>query len=167
MFDTADPADVDLRIAWKRDDPGLVSDAQRFWTREGLPPGGEDSQEALGGLVVLGYSNGYVAGVTTAVISELPFLRSRFAMLNCLVAADLRRQGIARNMLIAARGVLEQWSFDHPDARVKGMASIGFADFDRVPGNRRPVYRTTGLTLAGYTQDNLLIRVCWFDHARV
>jgi hypothetical protein len=157
---------VEIRPAWRREDPELERDVIAFWRQlEILPPGVAPEARAKE-LCCLGYVGGEVVAVSTAVIEVLPFLRARFALLRIAVNPAHRRRHLAVEIAKASRNVLEQWSLEAPQEKVQGMAAvIQAATLDEL--KRLPQWPRSGLNLVGYTQDGQQIRVAWFDHARL
>jgi hypothetical protein len=87
--------------AWRRNDPQLAGDALLLWERAGLltPPIREQRAKEL---VALAYLDGKVAGVSTAVVQELPQLRGRFAFYRCAVKRPQRALGAAPHPVLCA-----------------------------------------------------------------
>lgn len=157
---------VEIRPAWRREDPELERDVVAFWRRlEILPPHVAPEARAKE-LCCLGYADGEVAAVSTAVIEVLPFLRARFALLRVAVSPAHRRRHLALDIVKASRHVLEQWSRGAPQEKVQGVAAvIQAANLEE--RKRLPRWPDVGLDLVGYTDDGQQIRVGWFDHARL
>ena len=172
--------------AWQQDDPKLMRDALQLWERAGLLTPAVREQRAKE-LVALAYLDGEVAGVSTAVIHDLPQLRGRFAFYRCAVKPPRHRgtrQQTSRpqdastpwapNHTISyalsgyARTVLEDWSRTHPVEKVLGMAAVIESKGYRRK-QREPLWPDYGLdlNLIGYTPDGRQIRVAWFQHTRL
>ncbi len=172
--------------AWQRNDPQLAGDARLLWERAGLltPPIREQRAKEL---VALAYLDGKVAGVSTAVVHELPQLRGRFAFYRCAVkpprhrgerqhaerpedpsAPWAPRHTLSYALSGYARTVLEDWSREHPEEKVLGMVAIIESKGYRRK-QREPMWPEYGLdlNLVGYTADGRQIRVAWFRHARL
>lgn len=157
---------VEWRTAWKRADPVIEADAKALWRRLSLLPGGIDADQRADELVSAAYVDGALVAVSTAFVREIEFLRARFAMFRCVTAPEFRGHSVARKIAGHSREVLEQWSYDHPQLEVKGMATVvQNADIKAKP--RGAIWRTSGLVLVGYTDVGEQIRVAWFEHAQV
>jgi hypothetical protein len=157
---------AELRIGWKLADAVISADAKALWARLEALPGGIDPDLRAEEIVSAGYVNDELAAVSTAFVRDLPFLRQRFAMLRVLVAPEFRRHSISRLIASHSRDVLEQWSLEHPEEAVMGMATVHQADL-RNNRKSRPVKRGSRMVLVGYTTEGEKILVAWFDHARV
>lgn len=166
MNDITEPLDIELLTAWKRADAAIEADAKALWRRLSVLPEGADADLRADEIVVAAYVGGTLAGVSTAFVRELEFLRHRFAMLRGLVAPEFRKHNIGRMLLGRSREVLEQWSRDHPDEAVMGVAGV-IQNPALVAKERPPTSPVGAFTLVGYTQEGEQIRVAWFDHARV
>ncbi|MGH7022922.1 MAG: hypothetical protein ACREEB_04925 [Caulobacteraceae bacterium] len=157
---------ADLRVGWRRADPVLQADAKAIWTRLGILPPGVDPEERGGQIVAVAYVGEEVAAVSTAIPRDLPFVRARFAMYRCLVAPEFRLLQLSRLMSVHAYRVLGQWSLEHPEEAVKGMAFVQEASM-RNQRLERAVKRGSHGVLAGYTAKGEKLFVAWFEHARV
>lgn len=157
---------VEWRVAWRKDDPALEADAIALWRRLDVLPPDVDPTDRAKELCVLAYVGGAVAAVSTAVIRELPFLRNRFAMFRCAVAPEFRRHSLGRIISREAREAVEAWSLENPEEAVMGLATV-VQSTDIQAQSRAAVWRSSGLTLVGYSENNEQIRVAWFGHARI
>ena len=79
-------AGVEARVGWKLADPTIEQDARALWTRLAVLPAKVDMDQRAGEIVAIAYVDGEAAGVATAFIREIEFLRARFAMFRCAVA---------------------------------------------------------------------------------
>jgi hypothetical protein len=157
---------IETRAAWRRNDPELERDVVGFWRRLGILPPDVVPEARAKELCSLTYVDGEVAAVSTATLEVLPHLRARFAMVRIAVAPEHRRRHFAVSLIVAAKGLLEQWSLENPQENVKGVAAfIQAANIEEL--KRLPVWPRSGLSLVGYTTDGQQIRVAWFEHARL
>jgi hypothetical protein len=154
------------QTAWKLADPKIEADAKSLWRQLGVLPGGIDPNLRAEELVSAAYSGDALAAVSTAFVRDIPFLRQRFAMFRCVVAPEFRKHSVARKIAGHSKEVLEQWSYDNPGEGVMGMATV-VQNADIMAKSRGAIWRSSGLTLVGYTDDDEEIRVAWFEHARV
>ncbi|MBI1260337.1 MAG: hypothetical protein GC184_01295 [Rhizobiales bacterium] len=158
--------DVDIRIAWKKADPDIMADARDLWRRLSVLPETGDVDFRADEIVVAAYVGDRLAGVATAFVRELEFLRHKFFMLRGLVSPDFRQHQLARLMLAHSYGVLKQWSMDHPEEKVMGAA--GVLQSSALTAKKRPPSSPVGaFVLMGYTPTGEQIRVSWFDHVVV
>jgi hypothetical protein len=151
--------------AWRRNDPDLQSDAIRFWQTENILPPEVRPEARAKELCAVAHRGGETAGVATATVDDIPFLRSRIAMFRCAVGSAHQHGHLATQLTVYARTLLEQWSLEHPEENVRGMGLI--LDANLGEKGRLPVWTASGLTLVGYTQQGRQVRVAWFPHARV
>ena len=166
--------DLELRTAWCQQDPELQQAAVGFWTSLGILPPGVEAKDRSEELCVVAYADASVAGVSTAVVAELPHLRNRFAFMRCAVAPDRRGQHIATALTQESARVLSDWSQANPELKVAGMAIIvespalaPLAQFPVWPARDADLAEMAGLNLVGYTQAGQQIRVVWFTHTLV
>lgn len=160
------PSSVEIRAAWRREDPELERDVIAFWRRLDILPSGVAPEARAKELCCLSYADGEVVGVSTATIEVLPFLRARFALMRVAVSPEHRRRHLALEILKSTRTVLERWSLEAPQEKVQGVAAvIQAANIEEM--KRLPTWPRSGLNLVGYTEDGQQIRVAWFDHARL
>ena len=96
-------------------------------------------------------------------LESLP--RCRLAIYRCLVAPEYRRTGIARDLTIFSRELLEAWSRENPAEKLLGMAAI--VENPHLELSHIPVWPKSRLALAAYTRDGQQIRIAWFAHARL
>ena len=166
MLDGTGELGIEWRTAWLKKDPTIEADAKALWRRLSVLPGGVDPDLRAEELVSAAYAGDQLAAVSTAFVRPLEFLRQRFAMFRCVVAPEFRRHSVARKIAGHSRGVLEQWSYDHPEEAVMGMATV-VQNADIQAKSRGAIWRSSGLALVGYSAEGEEIRVAWFDHARV
>ena len=156
----------DIRPAWRLDDPEIARDAVAFWQRMQILPPGVQPEDRASELVAVAYANGEVVGVATAQLAQIKTLRGRFAAYRCAVDPAHRRQGLARALTVFSRDLLEQWSLQHPEEKVLGLAAV-VENPDLAARLREPVWPTLRLNLAHFLPDGRQLRVAWFAHARV
>lgn len=156
-------AEVLFEPAWRRDDPKFAADALALWRRlDAVPP--QVAEGRVKELCAVAQHGGELVGVSTVVLDHLPQLGYRFGLFRCLVDPAYRQQGLARSLAVYSRDLLARWSKDHPEEAVVGMATVvespKLDEFGKLP-----VWPASGLTLMGYTEKDLQIRIVWFDHA--
>lgn len=78
---------------------------------------------------------------------------------------EYRRTGIARDLTIFSRELLEAWSRENPAEKLLGMAAI--VENPHLELSHIPVWPKSRLALAAYTRDGQQIRIAWFAHARL
>jgi GNAT superfamily N-acetyltransferase len=156
-------AEVLLQPAWRLDDPKLAAETLALWQRlDAMPP--HVAEDRVKELCAVAYRDGELVGVSTVVLDHLPQLGYRFGLFRCLVDPAYRQQGLARNLTVYSRDSLAGWSKDHPEEAVVGMAAVVESPkLDEL--GKQPVWPASGLTLMGYTQNDLQIRIVWFEHA--
>jgi GNAT superfamily N-acetyltransferase len=158
------PPGIDVRIAWRRNDPQIERDAIDFWTRLGNLPSDVTPGERAGEILLAAYHAGRIVGITTAEVGILPQVRSRLAMLRGSVDPDYRRTGIGLAMYPRSLDALENWAAANPAEGVKGVGAIVEAA-ELVHVQRVPYWPTVRSGLIGFTPDGRQIRVRWFRDA--
>jgi hypothetical protein len=161
----AKPAGLDFRIGWKQADPTMATDVKTFWSRLNLLPPEADPDERAREIVVAGYAGATVVAVSTAVIQEIPFLRSRMAIFRAAVGPAFARSEVFVQLGVQTRAVLEGWSRDNPDEGVMGLVTVFSGEASR--SKTAPHRAETGLSLAAFTENDEKVMVAWFDHALV
>ena len=166
--------DLEFRTAWQRQDLNLQETAIDFWSSLGILPTQVNAQDRAQELCVVAYADDLVAGVSTAVVAELPQLRNRFAFMRCAVAPGRRGQHIATALTQQSARVLSSWSEANPALRAPGMAIIvespALAPLEKFPvwpARDADLETMAGLNLVGFTQAGQQIRVAWFTHTLI
>jgi GNAT superfamily N-acetyltransferase len=158
------PPGIDVRIAWRRDDPEIERDAIDYWRRLGNLPPDAAPEERAKEVVLAAYDKDRIVGITTAEVGILPQVRTRLAMLRGSVDPEYRRTGIGLAMYPKSLHALESWATANPAEGVKGIGGIieaaELADAQRVP-----YWPTVRNGLIGFTPDGRQIRVRWLRDA--
>lgn len=158
--------EFDFRPAWHLGDAMLESDAIAFWKRLGILPPDTSPEARAKELAVAAYKDGHLAGVMTATLQRVDFLRARFAMIRGMVDPAYRRSYAVSALGGITRDLIENWAEAHPEERVAGIgALIEAREFDAF--QKRPVWLNTRLAVAGYMPDGRQIRIAWFEHFRL
>ena len=158
--------DLDLRLAWRRDDRDIERDAIAFWERLAILPPDVKPADRAKELAAAAYQDGRLVGVSTVSLHRYEPLRGRFAFYRCAVEPEQRRTLAATALTAVTRDRIEQWSAEHPEERVLGLAAI-IESTELVQRQRYPLWENSRLNLAGYLADGRQLRVAWFAHARV
>lgn len=158
--------EFDIRPAWRLGDAAIEADAIAFWKRLGLLPPDVPPAARAKELAAVAYRDGQLAGVMTAAIQRIDFLRARFAMIRGAIDPAWRRSYAVSALGGASRDLIERWAETHPEERVAGIgAVVETRQFDAF--QKKPVWPNTRLAVAGYTPDGRQIRIAWFDHFRL
>ena len=166
MMSDGNGVEFEYRPAWRREDSRIEADAITFWRRLGILPSSVDPERRAKELAAVAYRDGMLVAVTTAKLTRLEMLRARFAMLRAAVDPDWRRSRVALGLAVYTRQLLEQWSHDHPEERVAGLAAIIEAP-ELVAREKQPFWPNTRFGLVGYTRQGRQIRVSWFEDFRL
>lgn len=158
--------EFDLRPAWRRGDATIEHDAIEFWNRLKVLPADVRPEDRVAELAVVAYAGERIVGVATAEVGHIKTLRGLFAGLRCAVDPDHRRKGLAAALTVRARDLIEQWSLQHPEEKVLGLAALVESPDLAIP-LRKPVWPRTGLNLAHFLPDGRQLRIAWFAHARL
>jgi hypothetical protein len=158
--------DIEVRIAWRRDDPAIEADAIAFWTRLRLLPLGVAPEHRAKELIAAAYRDGELIAVSTATIEWVDFLRARFAVVRGATDPRQRRGHAQLALAVPSREALRRWSLDHPEEALAGGLAIvdrsEWGDFASLP-----VWPESELMVIGHTADGQQIRAAWFDHFRL
>lgn len=158
------PPGLDIRIAWRKNDPEIERDAIAFWRRLDILPPGASAEERAKELVLAAYADGQLIGLTTAEVGLFPQVRTRLAMLRGAVDPSHRRSYVGLAMYPIALETLENWAASNPEEKVTGVGGIieapQLAELERMP-----YWPEVRVGLIGFTADGRQIRVRWFRDA--
>jgi hypothetical protein len=158
--------EIEIRAAWRRDDPEIEADAIAFWKRLGLLPPDTSPEVRAKELIAAAYRGGRLIAVSTATIEWFDHLRARFAVLRGATDPEHRRGRAQLALAVPSRELLERWALDHPEERLAG--GIAFVDTSEWGDFAKlPVWPESGLTYIGNASDGRQVRVAWFDHYRL
>jgi hypothetical protein len=157
---------LDLRPAWRRNDPEIEHEAVEFWTRMANLPADVSAEKRARELAAVAYRDGRLVGVATAVIAPVEALRCKFAFYRCAVAEEERRSLASTALTVFTRDLIERWSAENPDEGVLGLAAI-IESSALQQRQRDPLWTNSGLNLVAFTSKGKQLRVAWFRHARV
>ena len=117
-------------------------------------------------LCVVALDGDKAIGISTIMMEPSQALWVKIGFFRCIVRTEYRRRGIATQLVNECKKVLAAWSEENPDANLKAM---GVYTHLKLLGekSKQPVCNKTGLTLVGYDNTGLQIRLAWFDNARV
>jgi hypothetical protein len=157
---------IEIRPAWRRDDPQIEADAIAFWARLRLLPADASPEERAKELIAAAYRDGQLVAVSTATIEWFDHLRARFAVLRGATDPAHRRGRAQLALAVPSRDLLERWALDHPEERLAGgIAFVETAEWGEFA--RLPVWPESELTFIGHATDGRQVRVAWFDHYRL
>jgi hypothetical protein len=158
---------IDLRTAWKKDDPKLQRDTEALWDAlNAVYP--REREDRLKELVAVAYEGEKAIGACTARAIEYKVLRTHVFYLRAAILPGASHDEALIHLLSAAKNVLQPWASAHPDERLKGILLMFDSDaFDALYGE--PVVRRgdVELVLTGYTDEGRQIRMLWFDDVRL
>jgi hypothetical protein len=157
---------LEVRVAWRRDDPEIEADAIAFWRRIGVLPKSVDPATRAKELIAAAYKDGALIAVATAAIELVDFLGVRMAVLRGATDPAHRRARAQLALAVPSHDALRDWALANPDEKLAG--AIAFV----APGEwgeftTLPVWPGSELEVVGYTADNQQIRARWFDHYRL
>lgn len=155
--------ELDVRVAWRRDDPVLEADAIAFWERLGVLPADVAPAQRAKELAAGVYKDGALVAVVTAVPQRIDFLRANFLQLRSIADPACSREEVQAAFANPVRRTLEEWAAANPEQALAGV--VTFVD-PKVVGElaHMPVWPVWPLSLVGYLNDGRQVRVCWFDH---
>lgn len=157
---------IEIRAAWRRDDPQIEADAIAFWKRLDLLPAGQSPEQRAKELIAAAYRGDTLIAVSTATIEWFEHLRARFAVLRGATDPEHRRGRAQLALAVPSRKLLERWAIEHPEERLAGgIAFVNAAEWGDFA--KLPVWPESLLTFIGHTTDGRQVRVAWFDHYRL
>ena len=160
------PDEIEIRPAWRRDDPRIEADAIAFWKRLDLLPHGESPEQRAKELIAAAYRGDRLVAVSTATIEWFAHLRARFAVIRGATDPEHRRARAQLALAVPSRNLLERWALDHPEEKLAGgIAFVDTAEWGEFA--KVPVWPESELTFIGHATDGRQVRVAWFDHYRL
>ena len=162
----APPPEIELRAAWRSDDPEMERNAIAFWRRLGNLPAAATPEERVREVVVAAYSGDRMVGVVTASVGLFEQVRARVAMLRGSVDPEFRRSHVGIAMFPRALEILEAWGAANPGERVAGIGGI-LESRELIAAQQLPCWPQSRFNLAGFTPDGRQIRLRWFRDFRL
>ncbi len=158
---------IEIKTAWKKNDPDIARDVQALWDELKLVPRAE-REARLKEVVAVVYDGEKALGVSTSRPIDYRSLRASFFYYRAAISSETPYGEIAIRLLSASKDILGAWAREHPDEEIKGI----LMEFDRetfAPLFCEPVVRRMDfeLSLVGHTDVGHQIRVLWFDDARL
>jgi hypothetical protein len=158
-------AEIDFRLAWRKNDSALEAAATEFWTRLKLLPRNVTPQQRAKELCTMALRDGQVICLTTATVEAMKQFRCRMAVYRIATQPAVRRRDVTAELAEYTLAQMEEWSLQHPEEGIMGLAAIIQA---RQFVTQRPsVFWPGQMTFMGYTETGHQIRVAWFKHATV
>jgi hypothetical protein len=157
---------LEIRPAWRLNDPQIEADAIDFWSRLNLLPAGVDPRQRAKELIAVAYRDGQLIAVATATIEWFDHLRARFALLRGATDPAHRRSRAQLALAVPSRRLLERWALDHPEEKLAGGVAFvhpdEWGDFAKIP-----IWPESELILIGWDTEGRQVRAAWFDHYRL
>jgi hypothetical protein len=148
---------------WLKNDADAERDAMALWRSAGGMPPDTTIEEHVKELATVAYDGDNLTATITCRIAYLPKVRQNMAMIRLFIAPDYRRGGVSFTIVNKTIEVMSAYSRDNPQKRIGGIGAIVTARGVL----KKPVTPLQGLTLIGYTDNNLPIIIQWFDHFRI
>jgi hypothetical protein len=159
---------LELRPAWRRNDPDLARDVIAFWRRLDVVSIDSTLEERIQALCLVAYRNGEVVGVSSAFLQYNSMLRARLAMFRCVIAPRHRRGLVVAELAEGSRLLLMDWARANPQEKLKGMGAVSEPQgTDSMRFNPIWRYKDLRLILVGWTRDGHPMRVAWFPGVRL
>lgn len=165
---TIDASKIRYETVWKKDDFKYVTEGVvRLWDDQ---TGGQMShftkQQRLKNVCVVAYDRNEVIAVSTISLEDHQGLWCKVGFFQCLVHKDYQRKGVAKQLALLCKNVLADYSKEHPDEQIQAM---GMKLSASLLGERskRPFWPELGMSVIGYNEYNMQIRIAWFDHIRL
>jgi hypothetical protein len=158
-------SDIEFKFAWRKNDRALEEGAMEFWTRLRLLPRNVTPEQRSKELCAVALQDGRVIALTTATVEAMKQFRCRMAVYRIATQPAVRRRDVTAELAEFTRLQMEEWSLEHPEEGVMGLAAIIQA---RQFVTQRPsVFWPGQMTFMGYTETGHQVRVAWFKHATV
>lgn len=159
-------SEFEIRAAWKQEDAAIEQDAVDFWQNVVKLPANADPKDRAKELVAAAYTEGSMAGLSTAQVVIMEETRHKFALYRIAVAPKFRQAELMRTLVRATYSVLEKWSLANRDRELSGIAAV-FQAPELQQVRRPPVTEAPHLMLVAYNDRDEQLRIRWFDHVRV
>lgn len=154
---------LEYKIVWMKNDPQVRQDALKLWkSLNALPPGTESDR--LNSLCVVAYDGDELVAVSTIGIKYIPSVRAKIGWFRCLVRPEVRKKGVATELCVRCKNVMEEWSKNNLLEKVLGYGVV-VESRNLATLSRKPIWPRTELALMGHTSNGQQMRLVWFDHA--
>merc|ERR1719413_84366 len=123
-------------------------------------------KERLDHICVVCWHGEKVVAISTIVITPNQNLWIKLGMFRCMVHEDYRRNGIATQLINECKKALSKYSKEHPSQEIKAIG-VTFSKSMFPELAKKPFWPENNLTLVGYSNDGMQVRLAYFDDAEV
>jgi GNAT superfamily N-acetyltransferase len=154
---------------WKMANEKARTGAMQLWEDETNGTMPKKMQEARADLLaVVAYDGENVIAVSTLQTELNRGLWCRIGYFRCIVRSEYRKKGVATELLQECYKLLSEYSKENSGEKIHALAvSI---DKKLCPERAaKPVWPEvgTGMTLCGYNEHGMQIRLAWFEHVQL
>lgn len=151
-----------FKDVWLKNDAKAERDCIAAWAAAGDKLGSLTHEERAKILAIAAYDGNEVCGTVTGQIRYLPAVRENMAFVQAFVVPKYRAQSIIISLATAFHTAMTRYALENPELRIGGTAARIMA----TGAIDKPVGRG-GLVLIGYTENNVPVKVRWFDHYKI
>jgi hypothetical protein len=151
-----------FKDVWLKNDSKVETDAIAAWDAAGDRLGKLTSAERAKILSVVAYDGDRLCGTATGQVRYLGLVRENMAFLQAFVVPEYRSHSVVIGLASAFHAVMQRFAASNPQFHIGGIAARIVVD----GVSEKPVGRS-GMVLIGYTEDNVPVKIRWFDHYRV
>jgi len=163
----AEQPEITYENVWKKNDAKARTGAMELWdTIFGKDMPCHIKNNRVESLCTVAYSGDELVAVSTIGVEMYDPLWVKVGWFRCLVKPKFRKRHIATELAIHCKKALEDWSVENPGEAL--MAFGTYVESTRLTEySKNPIWPKTGLTLIGYNEKGVQIRLAWFKHTRV
>jgi len=162
-----DISNIRYENVWKNVSEEVKKGVFELWDEQtGGAMTDEMKQERIKTVSVVAIDGEKVVAISTLSIQKQQSLWCTIGYFRCIVDADYRRKGVASQLAIRCKKVLAEYSEEHPKQQIKAMGiqmPIKFLG-DR---GKRPFWPELGMSLVGFGQGQMQLRIAWLDHVKL
>ena len=112
------------KTVWQITNETVKKEALELWRSYNALPEGQE-EDRLKCLCVVAYNNGTdLVGVSTILLKYFNVVKANIALFRCLVKEEYRRSGVATELAVRCKVVMEEWSKTHPAEKLAGFGTI-------------------------------------------
>ena len=153
---------------WKKADEAVQKGVMDLWDDQfGKGMTADVKKKRLGAVCVVAYDGeNNVIAVSTLIVDRNNSLWCKVGYFRCMVRAEYRLKGIATQLAIECKKVLAEYSKVHPSENIKAFGTMVNCKQFGAHG-KKPFWPKTGLTIVGYNEIGMQVRIAWLDDAKV
>lgn len=158
--------EITYKDYWQKNDEKARKDVMELYDDQLGKNLTQDTKRArLKLMCVVAYHGEKAIAVSTIDVRRTENYWCRIGYFRCLVHKDYRRKGVASQLMIQCKEVISNFSKENPGLKINGIGA--HLQFNLIgERSRKPFWPEVNMSLVGYIENNLQVRIAWFDHVR-